>query len=80
MTALHRRWLELGDVVAQEKITVLNLRHALSTLLVALHAAELVRWRPGPNVNRLLADRLDGGLDWLTNPAFIALLDHPDAA
>ena len=41
MTALHRRWLELGDVTAREKITVLNLRHALSTALVAARAAGL---------------------------------------
>ena len=31
MTALHRRWLERGDTTAREKITVLNLRHSLST-------------------------------------------------
>jgi hypothetical protein len=80
MTALHRRWLERGDTLARQKITVLNLRHALSTLLVALHAAGLGNWRPGLNVNQLLADRLDGALGWLADPAFTALLDHPDAA
>lgn len=31
MTALHRRWPQDGDVAAREKITVLNLRHSLST-------------------------------------------------
>jgi hypothetical protein len=39
MTALHRRWLEVGDIVAREKITVLNMRHSLSTALVAARAA-----------------------------------------
>jgi hypothetical protein len=39
MTALHRRWLELADTTAREKITVLNLRHSLSTAMVAARAA-----------------------------------------
>jgi len=47
MTALHRRWLELGDVTAREKITVLNLRRALSTALVAARASGLHRQRAG---------------------------------
>ena len=34
-------------VVAREKITVLNLRHALSTALVAAVRLELGRWDPG---------------------------------
>ena len=46
MTALHRRWLEREETSAREKITVLNLRHALSTALVAAHAAVLASWPP----------------------------------
>ena len=57
MTALHRRWLERGDATAREKITVLNLRHSLSTAIVAARAAGLAHWQPGLNVNRLLAGR-----------------------
>ena len=66
MTALHRRWTEHGDTTAREKITVLNLRHSLSTAIVAARAAGLAHWQPGLNVNRLLAaelgstTRLDG--------------------
>jgi hypothetical protein len=80
MTALHRRWLDTGDTLAREKITVLNLRHALSTLLVAAHAAGLGHWQPGLNVNRLLADRLGDGIGWLAGPEFTALVKEPDAA
>jgi hypothetical protein len=80
MTALHRRWLECGDVTAREKITVLNLRHALSTALVAARAAGLARWQPGLNVNRLLAAELGQSFGWLAHPVFNALLGGRDAA
>jgi len=80
MTALHRRWLQAGDVVAREKITVLNLRHCLSTALVAARAAGLANWHPGLNVNRLLAAELGGTFGWLAHPVFTALLGEPDAA
>ena len=80
MTALHRRWLESGDVTAREKITVLNLRHSLSTALVAARAAGLAHWRPGLNVNRLLARELGHAFGWLAHPVFTALLGEPDAA
>ena len=52
MTALHRRWTEVGDTTAREKITVLNLRHSLSTAMVAARAAGLAHWQPGLNVNQ----------------------------
>jgi hypothetical protein len=79
MTALHRRWLESGDVTAREKITVLNLRHSLSTAIVAARAAGLARWQPGLNVNQLLASEL-GTLGWTASPAFTALLGGHGAA
>jgi hypothetical protein len=80
MTALHRRWLEHGDITAREKITVLNLRHCLSTAMVAARAAGLAHWQPGLNVNRLLAGELGRAFSWLTHPVFTALLGEPDAA
>lgn len=81
MTALHRRWLEQADTAAREKITVLNLRHALSTTLVAARAAGLASWPPGLNVNSMLAVGLDGTLGWLNDPVFTALLKgEPGAA
>ena len=80
MTALHRRWLERAETSAREKITVLNLRHALSTALVAAHAAGLASWRPGLNVSTMLAAGLDNTLGWLSDPVFTALLEETDAA
>jgi len=80
MTALHRRWLELGDTAAREKITVLNIRHSLSTAIVAARAAGLAHWQAGLNVNQLLASQLGTTLSWTASPAFTALLGGPGAA
>ena len=80
MTALHRRWTERGDTSAREKITVLNLRHSLSTAIVAARAAGLARWQPGLNVNQLLAGELGSELGWAADPVFTALLGEPGAA
>jgi hypothetical protein len=80
MTALHRRWTEDGDVTAREKITVLNLRHSLSTAIVAARAAGLAHWQPGLNVNQLLARGLGDTLGWTASAAFTALLGAPSAA
>jgi hypothetical protein len=80
MTALHRRWLELGDIPAREKITVLNLRHSLSTAMVAARAAGLAHWQPGLNVNKVLAAELSAAFGWLAHPVFTALLGEADAA
>ena len=80
MTALHRRWIEHGDTTAREKITVLNLRHSLSTAIVAARAAGLAHWEPGLNVNRLLAVQLGDTISWTASPAFTALLGDPGAA
>jgi hypothetical protein len=80
MTALHRRWAQDGDVAAREKITVLNLRHSLSTAMVAARAAGLAHWRPGLNVNQLLATELGDAFGWLAHPVFTALLGESNAA
>ncbi len=54
---------------------MLNLRHALSTALVAVRAAGLASWPPGLNVNAMLAAGLDDTLGWLKHPVFTALLE-----
>src|SRR5260370_1453433 len=74
-TALHRRWLDTGDTRAREKITVLNLRHCLSTALVAMRAAGLGSWTADINVNQMLASHLRDRFAWTADPAFTALLD-----
>ena len=73
MTALHRDWLATGDTEARERVTVLNLRHSLSTALVALRAAGHVTWRQPINVNTMISVGLGGVVGWLDHPTFRAL-------
>lgn len=79
MTAVHRRWLEAGDIPARERITTLNLRHSLSAALVALVSTGRAPRPPAPvGVNRMLHDHLEqelpGRLGWLAHPTFTATL------
>jgi hypothetical protein len=74
MTALHREWLQNRDDVARERISVLNLRHSLSTALVALRAAGRGRWDGTLNVNRLLRAQLEGAFEWFGSPVFARLV------
>ena len=73
MTALHRDWLERGDTEARERVTVLNLRHSLSTAYVAMRAGGHLTWREALNVNAMLSTGLPGRLGWLDHPTFKAL-------
>jgi hypothetical protein len=79
MTALHRTWLNAGNAAARERISVLNLRHSLSTALIALRAAGRGQWPGTLNVNQLIADRAAGAWPWLDSPAYRSLLKEPDA-
>lgn len=74
MTALHRVWLAQRDPAARERITVLNLRHGLSTAYVALRSAGLVTWDKRVNVNHVLHQQLDGRFAWLDSPIFRELM------
>jgi hypothetical protein len=78
MPAWHRRWLDDGEVEGRERVSVLNLRHSLSTAYVAALASGLAT-RPdaGLNVNRALADGAKGAWRWLDNPTFTDLLEEP---
>jgi hypothetical protein len=78
MTALHHTWLQKGTPETRERVSVLNLRHSLSTALVAMRATDRARWHDTLNVNRLLATELDGAFGWLRHPTFTDLLgDNP---
>ena len=79
MTALHRDWLERADVEARERVTVLNLRHSLSTAYVALRAAGHLVWRTPLNVNANLAAQWAGRVGWLDHPTFRALITRRGA-
>ena len=74
MTALHRAWLTDRAPEARDRVSVLNLRHSLSTALVALYATNRARWTGTLNVNRLLTTGLDGAFAWLDHPTFTDLL------
>ncbi len=74
MTALHRDWLNAEDTEARERISVLNLRHSLSTAFVALRAAGQLDWAQPVNVNRLLEVGLADSFGWLDSPTFRALV------
>jgi hypothetical protein len=78
MPAWHRRWVEDGQDEGRERVSVLNLRHSLSTAYVAAHAAGLGRWADeGLNVNRVIAEGAKGAWGWLENPIFTNLLEDP---
>lgn len=74
MTALHRDWLTNADTEGRERIAVLNLRHSLSTALVAVRAAGCGSWDGTVNVNAMLAATLGGVFGWLAHPTFRALV------
>ncbi|PPT14778.1 hypothetical protein [Streptomyces cinnamoneus] len=78
MPKLHRRWLENGDIEARERVSVLNVRHSLSTALVAIAAAGHGHWdSQGLNVNRMIATHAEGAWGWLTSRTFRDLLGEP---
>lgn len=81
MTALHRNWLESGTGEARERISVLNLRHSLSTALVAALVAGVGSWARPVNVNARLHNGLRHSFDWLDHPTFRGLVpEHFDSA
>jgi hypothetical protein len=73
MTALHHAYLDTGSTEARERISVLNLRHSLSTALVALRATGHAHWTH-LNVNQLLTTGLGDAFAWLNHPTFTNLL------
>ncbi|MQS35795.1 hypothetical protein [Streptomyces katsurahamanus] len=78
MPALHRRWTDDADTEGRERVSVLNLRHSLSTAYVAARTEGLGHWGPdGLNVNRVLSHGANGAWGWLTHPTFTKLLEGP---
>ncbi|MGX4695081.1 hypothetical protein [Streptomyces sp. JNUCC 63] len=78
MPAWHRRWIEDGQEEGRERVSVLNLRHSLSTAYVAARTAGLAGWSDeGLNVNRVIAEGAKGAWAWLENPIFTELLEDP---
>lgn len=78
MPAWHRRWIDEGQKEGRERVSVLNLRHSLSTAYVAARTAGLAVWADeGLNVNRVIAQSAKGAWAWLENPIFTNLLEDP---
>ncbi|SCG02094.1 MULTISPECIES: hypothetical protein, partial [unclassified Streptomyces] len=76
MPAWHRRWIEDGEEEGRERVSVLNLRHSVSTAYVAARTAGLAGWPDaGLNVNRVIAEGAKGAWAWLENPVFTDLLE-----
>ncbi|MEV6810098.1 hypothetical protein [Streptomyces sp. NPDC051132] len=77
MPAWHRRWVERGEREGRERVSVLNLRHSLSTAYVAALTAGLAQ-RPNSvvNVNRAIAEGAKGAWGWLDDPTFTALPEN----
>ncbi|MFQ6146740.1 hypothetical protein ACLMNJ_27305 [Streptomyces seoulensis] len=76
MPAWHRKWIEEGLEEGRERVSVLNLRHSLSTAYVAARTAGFAVWADdGLNVNRVIAQGAKGAWAWLENPVFTNLLE-----
>ncbi|MFD8952481.1 hypothetical protein ACFV0B_26900 [Streptomyces xanthophaeus] len=78
MPKLHRSWIGEGNTEARERVSVLNLRHSLSTAYVAARVEGLGHWAPeGFNVNQALSAGAKGAWEWLEQPTFTNLLEDP---
>jgi len=74
MTKLHREFVEGAQELLREKLMVLNLRHSLSSCLVALLALDVAEHDP-VDVNALLIEELWDQLDYVRNGTLESLLD-----
>ena len=73
MTRLHKTYLETHQADIFEKLAVLNLRHSLSTALIA--AIYLGAAMPRPlNVNNLLSDHLAHDFEYVNSSEFAELV------
>lgn len=72
LTALHRRYIETGEELVRERLTIMNLRHSLSTaLLGAMVNGSLT---PSPrNLNTLILDTAWDLFDYLQTDEFASL-------
>lgn len=61
MTSLHRKYLSGGDESVRERLTTLNLRHSLSTAILAMYqrgSMELTEPRVNKHVHRMLTSKV----------------------
>jgi hypothetical protein len=74
MTKVHRNFLERSDETLREKLMVLNLRHSLSSCLVALLALDLAE-PDDVDINALLIEELWDQLEYVRSGMLQSLLD-----
>ena len=73
MTKLHKTYLETHQADIFEKLAVLNLRHSLSTALIAAIYLGAAVSRP-LNVNNLLSDHLAHDFEYVNSSEFAELV------
>jgi len=76
MTAIHRRFLERGDPLDRERITTLNIRHSLSTAIVAWYAQGAQRLSDG-NLNPVVRSLLAPQIPYVLSDDFAVLCETP---
>lgn len=74
MTAMQREYTKSGDRDIRERLTVMNIRHALSAALLYLWSSERLVWQHTLNVNRIIHANLTGRVEYVGSRDFAALL------
>ena len=69
MTAMHRKFLETGDERFYEKLAILNLRHGLSTAVLALIAVGLAK-PEALDINPVISEHLWDLCEYVASPQF----------
>jgi hypothetical protein len=73
MTKLQRDFLECGDELLREQLLTLNVRHSLSTALVACLGLDLVV-KGAANINQLLHQEMWDLVEYVRSSQFEGLL------
>lgn len=80
MTLMQRKFLAGRDEAIRERLSVLNIRHSLSSVLLYCCARDGVLPQGGYNVNRALRSELASTYSYVRNPEFDALVREADEA
>ncbi len=75
MTRMQRLYYETADRRISDGLRVLNLRHALSSLLLFMYATRSEKPDEAVNVNRILHSHLERDIVYLASPQFEELLE-----
>lgn len=70
MTALHREFIETNNIKIREKLSVMNIRHNLSSILVYKLYKKNVELKDFVNINKILYKNLNGYFEYINTDAF----------